>query len=142
MPIGDILARPVLSPRREPDEEDDALAHVVIGSAIEVHRHLGPGYLESVYEDALAIELNLRGIPFERQFPIAVQFKGHPVGKGQLDFLVCERLVVELKAVEELAPVHKAQVLSYLRTTGLILGLLINFNVKFLKDGIKRVILT
>ena len=71
------------SARGEPDEEEDALAHAVIGAAIEVHRHLGPGYLESVYEDALAIELTLRRIPFERQMPIAVNFKGHPVGEGR-----------------------------------------------------------
>ena len=130
------------SARGEPDEEEDALAHAVIGAAIEVHRHLGPGYLESVYEDALAIELTLRRIPFERQMPIAVNFKGHPVGEGRLDFLVCGRLIVELKAIDELAPIHRAQVLSYLRTTKLTLGLLINFNVKTLKDGIKRVILS
>ena len=130
------------SARGEPDEEEDALAHAVIGAAIEVHRHLGPGYLESVYEDALAIELTLRQIPFERQMPIAVNFKGHPVGEGRLDFLVCGRLIVELKAIDELAPIHRAQVLSYLRTTKLTLGLLINFNVKTLKDGIKRVILS
>ena len=132
------------SARGEPDEEEDALAHAVIGAAIEVHRHLGPGYLESVYEyeDALAIELTMRRIPFDRQMPIAVDFQGHPVGEGRLDFLICGRLIVELKAIDELAPIHRAQVLSYLRTTKLTLGLLINFNVKTLKDGIKRVILS
>ncbi len=128
--------------RTEPDEELDALAHAVIGAAIEVHRHLGPGYLEGVYEDALAVEFGLRGIVFERQKPIAVEFKGVPVGEGRLDFLVEERLIAELKAVEELAPIHRAQVLSYLRTTGPSLGLLINFNVTTLRNGIKRVILS
>ena len=132
----------VASDCREPDEEEDSLAHAVIGAAIEVHRHLGPGYLESVYEDALAIEFLLRQIPFERQWPIAVQFKGFPIGEGRLDFLVCDRLIVELKAVEQLIPIHQAQVISYLRTTNLTLGLLINFNVKFLKDGLKRVVLS
>jgi GxxExxY protein len=128
--------------RDEPDAELDALAHEVIGSAIEVHRHLGPGYLESIYEDALSVEFRLRGVRFERQRSIAVQYKSHPVGEGRLDFLVADRLVVELKAVDDLAPIHRAQVLSYLRTTGLTLGLLINFNVKVLKDGLKRIILT
>ena len=138
----ELEVRQIGSGRAEPDEEEDSLAHAVIGAAIEVHRHLGPGYLESVYEDAPAIEFSLRRIPFERQLPIAVQFKGHPVGEGRLDFLICGRLIVELKAIDELAPIHRAQVLSYLRTTKLTLGLLINFNVKTLKDGIKRVILS
>ena len=133
------LRRPT-SPRREPDPEDDAIARVVIGAAIEVHRHLGPGYLEKVYEDSLAIEMNLRDIPFERQSPIAIDFKGHPVGSGFLDFLACDRVIVELKAVDEIAPIHRAQVLSYLRATKLTLGLIINFNVKTLADGVKRVI--
>ncbi|MDH7578537.1 MAG: GxxExxY protein [Bacillota bacterium] len=127
--------------RKGPDKEVDRLAHEVIGAAIEVHRHLGPGYLESVYEEALAVELNLRGIPFVRQKTIAVNYKGHPVGEGRLDFLVGESLVVELKAVDALAPIHKAQLLSYLKTTGFRLGLLINFNVSVLKEGIQRVIL-
>jgi GxxExxY protein len=128
--------------REEPGPEVDQLAHAVIGAAIEVHRHLGPGYLEAVYEEVLAFEFGLRGIPFERQKPVAVQYKGHPVGEGYLDFLVAGCLVVELKAVEALAPVHKAQVISYLRTTGLQLGLLINFHSSKLSDGVRRVILS
>ncbi len=142
MSTRDVLIGRAGSSRHEPDEEEDSLAHAVIGAAIEVHRHLGPGFLEGVYESALAVEMGLRDLPFVRQSPIAVQFKGQPVGEGRLDFLVCDRLIVELKAVQELAPIHHAQVLSYLRITRLSLGLLINFNVKFLKDGIKRVILT
>jgi GxxExxY protein len=126
--------------RREPDEKLDKLAHAVIGAAIEVHRHLGPGYLESVYQAALEVELKLQGIAFEPQKPVGVCYKGHPVGDGRLDFLVAGMLVVELKAVDELADVHKAQVISYLKATRLHLGLLINFNVTVLKSGVKRVI--
>jgi GxxExxY protein len=102
----------------------------------------GPGFLESVYEEALAVELGLRGLAFKRQVPIALQYKGTPIGQGRLDFLVAERLVVELKASEGLLPVHLAQVLSYLKATGQTLGLLINFNVRHLRQGIRRVILT
>ena len=124
----------------EPDGELDRLAHEVIGAAIEVHRHLGPGYLESVYEEALAIELGLRGISFQRQVPIAVIYKGKTIGEGRLDMLVGGNLIIEIKAVETLAPVHKAQVISYLKSSGFHLGLLINFNSAVLKDGIKRII--
>ena len=126
--------------RSEPEEQLDKLAHDVIGAAIEVHRHLGPGYLEAVYQKALEIELGLRNIRFEAQRPVGVLYKGHPIGDGKLDFLVGEQLIVELKAVEELADVHKAQVISYLKATKLHLGLLINFNVTVLKNGLKRVI--
>ncbi len=126
--------------RSEPDERVDELAHIVIGAAIEVHKVLGPGFLESVYEEALCFELQMRGIPFERQAAIAVNYKGCQVGEGRLDLLVGGVLIVELKAVSELAPVHSAQVISYLKATGHKLGLLINFDVRMLKDGIKRVI--
>jgi GxxExxY protein len=125
---------------KEPSAEIDALAHTVIGAAIEVHRVLGPGFLESVYEEALAVELRLRGIPFQRQAMLAVDYKGHPVGEGRLDLLVGGQLIVELKAVETLLPLHSAQLLSYLKTTGQPLGLLINFNVPVLKDGIRRIV--
>ena len=126
----------------EPGVETDALARGVIGAAIEVHRALGPGYLESVYEEALAIELDRRGILFERQKAFALAYKGHPVGQGKLDFLIAGRLVVELKATEALAPIHDAQVISYLKATGCGLGLLVNFNVRLLKNGIKRIVLS
>ena len=126
----------------EPGSELDRLAPAVIGAAIEVHRSLGPGFLESVYEEALCIELDVRRIPFERQWPVAVNYKGHPVGEGRLDLLVGGVLVVELKAVEGVAPIHVAQVMSYLKATGHRLGLLINFNVPFLKNGIKRIVLS
>ena len=124
----------------EPDAELDQLAHRVIGAAIEVHRLLGPGYLEDVYEEALAVEFKLRGIPFKKQMPIELDYKGQPVGQGRLDFLVDDRLVVELKAVESLHPVFMAQVISYLKTLHLPLGLLINFNVAILKNGLRRVV--
>lgn len=127
---------------QEPDRELDRLAHQVIGAAIEVHKLLGPGYLESVYEEALSVELSLRQIPFSRQHPIAVSYKGHLVGEGRLDLLVNRRLIVELKAVEALDDIHTAQVLSYLKATRCSLGLLINFNVPILKRGIRRIILS
>jgi GxxExxY protein len=126
----------------EPSRRLDRLARTVIGAAIEVHRHLGPGYLEGVYEEALVVELGLRGVPFERQKPIAVTYKGHNVGEGRVDLLVGDELLVELKAVEALAPIHKAQLLSYLKATGCHLGLLINFNVPVLRAGVQRVVLS
>ncbi len=127
---------------REPTAEEDEWARRVIGAAIEVHRHLGPGYLEEVYQQAMAVELALQAIPYSPQHPVGVSYKGHRVGEGLLDFLVADTLVVELKAVESLADIHKAQVISYLKATGLTLGLLINFRVPVLRDGIKRVIRT
>ncbi|MEB3217096.1 MAG: GxxExxY protein [Nostocales cyanobacterium 94392] len=119
----------------------EQLTYGVIGAAIEVHRILEAGFLESVYQEALAIEFSQRKIPYRDQFLIAVSYKGHPVGEGRLDFLVNVVLVVELKAVENLAPKHEAQVISYLKMTKKPLGLLINFNVPVLKQGIKRIIL-
>jgi len=126
---------------QEVDEELDELARRVIGAAIEVHRVLGAGFLESVYEEALCLELSSHGIGYLRQPIISVEYKGHHVGEGRLDILVENQLVVELKAVEKLAPIHTAQVLSYLKTTGYKLALLINFNVPMLKEGLKRVAL-
>lgn len=116
-------------------------ASQVIGAAIEVHRQLGPGYLESVYEEALAVELGLRGIPFTRQTVFNVEYKGHSIGEGRMDLLVNDCLVVELKTVDGFAPIHTAQAISYLKATNRHLALLINFNVPVLKDGIKRVVL-
>ena len=126
--------------RTEPNRMTDELATKVIGAAIEVHRHLGPGYLESVYEEAMGIEFAKTGITFERQKEISVSYKGCELGKHRLDFLVGGMLVVDLKTVEELAGIHKAQVISYLKTTGFQLGLLINFNVPVLKSGIQRIV--
>lgn len=125
---------------REPDQSVDELARAVIGAAIEVHRLLGPGFLEQVYEDALCVELQLRRIPFERQKIVKVEYKGALVGEGRIDLLVGDRLVVELKAVKAFALIDRAKVLSYLRATRCHLGLLINFHVPVLEDGIQRVV--
>jgi GxxExxY protein len=126
----------------EPDSELDRLAYDTIGAAIEVHRILGPGYLESVYEQAMEVELRLRGIPVETQTVVGVDYKGHVVGGARIDLIVGERLIVELKAVDALQPIHSAQLLSYLRARNARLGLLINFNVPVLRDGIRRIILS
>ena len=96
--------------------------------------------MESVYEEALSIELTIRGIPIERQKRIAVSYKGYNIGEGRIDLLVKNTVIVELKTVEALIPVHKAQLISYLKATEKQIGLLINFNVSLLKDGIKRVV--
>ena len=135
-------ARTARSEFQEPDRELDRLASAVVDAAIEVHRHLGPGFLESVYERALCVELALRGVPFQRQVPIAVEYKTHPVGDSRIDLLIAERLVIELKAVEALQPIHGVQVRSYLKASGRALGILINFNVPVLLRGVRRVILT
>lgn len=122
--------------------ENDELTERVIGAAIEVHRELGPGLTEVMYEEAIAHEFDLRGIAYQRQVPIDVHYKGKAVGQTRLDFLVERRLIVELKACDALNAVHRAQCICYLRATRLKLALLINFNVPVLKDGIKRVILS
>ena len=116
------------------------LVERVIGAAIEVHRGLGPGYLEKTYEKAMAHKFVLSGIPFSRQHPVDVVYKGHPCGDGKLDFLVEDRLIVELKTVDRFADIHTAQVMAYLKATRFDLGLLLNFNVPAMRDGIKRVI--
>lgn len=121
--------------------KEEAAAHVVIGAAIEVHRALGPGYLESVYEEALAVELGLRGVEFLRQPTFALNYKGHRVGEGRMDLLVDGCLVVELKTVDAIAPIHRAQVLSYLKALRLPLGLLLNFKAETMRDGIVRIVL-
>lgn len=123
----------------EPDPRLNELTNAIIGAAIEVHRTLGPGFLESVYEKALAIEFNLRGIPFARQAEVVVQYKGQCIGKHKIDFVVDHAVVLEIKAIEQLGALHAAQVISYLSATGHPLGLLLNFNARFLKDGIKRI---
>ena len=118
------------------------LSYRVIGAAMEVHRVLGAGFLESVYGDALAIELEECGILFEKEVEVSVNYKGRKVGTGRMDFVIDSTIIVELKAVESLRPVHDAQVISYLKMTGYPLGLLINFNVPLLKEGIRRLILS
>ncbi len=125
----------------EKEDAAERTATAVIGAAIEVHQTLGPGYLESIYEQALAVEFDLRGMVFQNQLVFPLEYKGHQVGEGRLDFLVDDCLVVELKAVDSLAAIHVTQVVSYLKATRHRLGLLINFNVPLLAGGIKRVIL-
>jgi GxxExxY protein len=119
----------------------NALSYAVIGAALEVHRSLGPGFLESVYQKALCVELALAGIPFETEIPIDIEYKGCKVGEGRLDLLVERSLIVELKAVDTLLPIHKAQLLSYMKASGARLGLLMNFNVAVLKEQIVRLVL-
>ena len=120
----------------------NAITEQVIGAAIEVHKALGPGLLESAYEECLCRELALRGIPFERQRPLPVEYKGTKLDCGyRLDLVVAGAVIVEIKAVEIIEPIHEAQLLTYLKLGGWKLGLLINFNVPVLKEGIRRRIL-
>ncbi len=115
------------------------LTEQVIAAAIEVHRALGPGLLESVYEECLCKELSLREIPFIRQSGLPVKFKGSQLECGyRIDLLVADTLVIEIKAVEAILPVHEAQLLTYMKLGGWKIGLLINFNVALLKQGIRR----
>lgn len=127
---------------QEPDSRLNILTETIIGSAIEVHRALGPGFLESTYEEALAVEFDERGVAFARQYPVGMHYKGREIGHGRLDYLIEDCVVVELKAIDQLAPIHTAQVISYLKATGLQVGLLINFNVEVLRDGVRRVVRT
>jgi len=117
----------------------ESLTYDIIGAAIEVHRHLRSGHMESVYETALCIEIDYRGLSYERQKVLTVNYKGHEIGSFIADLIVENRVIVESKAVKELAAVHEAQLIGYLRLADLQLGLLINFNVAVLKQGIKRI---
>ena len=118
----------------------DLLTELVIGCAIEVHKHLGPGLLESSYEGCLLKELQLRGVDVLRQVELPISYKGLDLGVGyRLDIVVPGALIIELKAVDKLAPIHTAQLLTYLKLSGIKTGLLINFNTAKLVDGIKRV---
>ncbi len=121
-------------------QEDEELARRVIGAAIEVHRHLGPGFLESIYRRALCHEMSLQGIPCEYEKELLVPYKDIQIPGQRFDILVAGRILLELKTVEAIAPIHQAQLLSYLKATGLRLGFLINFKVLVLKDGIKRLV--
>jgi GxxExxY protein len=117
------------------------LTRRIIQAAIEVHRLLGPGYLESIYGDALTHEFNLRDIPFEREKAMRVQYKGVIVGEHRLDFLVAGRVVVELKGVSRFHEAFRAQVISYLKATSQKVGLILNFGMPTMKEGITRVVL-
>ena len=117
------------------------LTSKIIGAAIEVHKNLGPGLLESAYEECLCHELNLRGFSFEKQKPLAVKYKGLKLDCGyRLDVVVENLVILELKSCEKIEPIHKAQLLTYLKLTGLNLGLLLNFNVTVMRKGIVRVV--
>jgi len=124
------------------DGPEQQLTYAIVGAAIEVHRHLGPGLLESAYEECLCRELVLRGLRVERQKPLPLSYKGVKLDCGyRMDLVVEDRVLIEVKAVEALAPIHEAQVLTYLRLTGVRVGLLINFNVSVLKQGLTRLVL-
>lgn len=121
---------------------DAEISQQVIGAAIAVHRELGPGLLESMYEACMTVELLERGLDFLRQHPVPMAYKNAVLDCGfRIDFYVENRLIVELKAVESLQGIHEAQLLSYLRATRCRYGLLLNFNVRYLKEGIRRMVL-
>jgi len=124
------------------DTERDPVSAEVIGAAIEVHRWLGPGLLESAYEECLCHELALRRIAFERQVPLPVSYKGVRLDCGyRMDIVLPGKLVIEVKAVDQLATIHDAQLLTYLKLSGIRVGLLLNFNTPLLRDGIRRFVL-
>ena len=121
--------------------EFDGLSNRVIGCAMDVHRVLGPGLLESTYEQCLAHELHLAGVLFRIQVPIPVEYKGIKLDCGyRVDLMIDDRMIVELKSVEKILPIHQAQLLTYMKLSGISIGLLMNFNVIRLKDGIKRMV--
>jgi len=127
--------------KRKMTKEEDKLSKEIIGAAIEVHRSLGPGLLESAYEECLCYELAIRGFTFERQKPLPVSYKGVKLDCGyRLDIVVGGLVILELKAINSIEPIHEAQLLTYLKLSNLKLGILINFNVTILKNGIKRIV--
>lgn len=122
-------------------KRSNELSNLIIASAIEVHKLLGPGLLESTYEECLCYELSQKGIPFEKQKALPVTYKKVHLDCGyRIDILVDNLVIVELKAVDSIEPIHEAQILTYLKLSKLWLGLLINFNVRMLKDGVKRIV--
>jgi GxxExxY protein len=122
------------------DADVETLAAVVVDAAFHVHKALGPGLLESVYETCLCHELKQRGVPFKSQVALPIHYNGLTLDNGlRLDLLIGDKLIVELKAVEKMQPLYDAQPLTYLKLSGLRLGLLINFNTVLIKDGIKRI---
>jgi GxxExxY protein len=126
----------------ETDSVLDCLTESIIGACIEVHRELGPGLTENLYEEALCYEFELRGIHYQRQVPMPVTYKGKAIGRGIIDLIVDDRMIVELKCCESLNSIHRAQLTCYLHVTKIKVGLLINFNVPILHDGVKRVVLS
>jgi GxxExxY protein len=121
--------------------ETETVATEVIGAAIQVHRSLGPGFLEKIYQEALCLELDARQMAFERERAIAVHYRGKAIPGQRIDLIVGGRVLVELKASSRLELIHETKVISYLRTTGLRLGLLLNFNSPTMKGGLKRIVL-
>lgn len=134
--MGVRISRPV-----KPSIQDDPLTRRIIACAIEVHRKLGPGLLEKLYEEAMVIELELAGLKVQQNVKVPVEYKGHSIGDYFIDLLVEDRVILELKSVERHDSVFEAQILSYMRLTQTKIGLLINFNSKMGKDGIKRFVL-
>ena len=125
----------------EPTREQDLIARQVVDSAFAVHTTLGPGLLESVYEQCLAFELASRNIGVERQVPVPVRYRGALIDAAfRMDIVVAGMVVVEVKAVEKMIPIHEAQLVTYLKLSGYPIGLLINFNVPLIKDGIRRMV--
>jgi GxxExxY protein len=120
--------------------QTELVATDVIGAAIEVHRHLGPGFLEKIYQEALCLELDARRIAFERERAISVVYRGMPIPGQRIDLIVAGQVVVELKAATRIDLASEAKVISYLRTTGLRLGLLLNFNRPTMREGVKRIV--
>lgn len=120
-------------------EDDDLLTRSIIGAAIEVHKLIGPGLLESIYEEALCYEFELRGVSFRRQVSIDVFYKGKAIKGQRIDLIVADEVIIELKSLSNLPEIVFAQILSYLKATGLKRGLILNFGVKRLVDGIRRV---
>lgn len=121
---------------------EEELTRIIISSAIEVHRTLGPGLLESSYERCLCHELGLRNVTFERQRALPISYKGLNLGCGyRIDIVVAEKIILEIKAVDAIAEIHKAQLLTYLKLSNLRIGLLLNFSARLLKDGIVRLVL-
>ncbi len=128
-------------PQRQTSERDDPLTRRIIACAIEVHKRLGPGLLEKLYQEAMVIEMELCGLKVEKNVKLAVEYRGKPIGDYFIDILVEDTVILELKSVERHDPVFEAQILSYMKLTGKKVGLLINFNSKMVKDGIKRFVL-
>ena len=123
------------------ERQENDITRKIIGAAIEVHKKLGPGLLESAYEECLCCEMQLRGIEFKRQVPLPLNYKGVVLDCSyRLDLLVEDKVIVELKSIEGLEPIHEAQMLTYLKLRNAWLGLIINFNVIMLKDGVRRLV--
>jgi GxxExxY protein len=117
------------------------LSSLIIGAAIEVHQHLGPGLLESAYEECLCYELEVKNLKYDRQKPLPIEYKGKQLDCDyRLDILVEDKIIVELKSCENIEPIHKAQLLTYLKLSGVKLGLLMNFNVPLMREGISRIV--